>query len=80
LHRHWGWVETYIAPVGLAETWDSPPGDNYSKWGFQGEQRLPVTIRRRFRRFVERYLCGSGEKQLTVGTWRIEPWKDEDAT
>ncbi len=66
-----GWVETYIRnedDTGMLET---PPGDNYHRWGWQMDRSMPKAIRARLERFALSWREG-----LTVKGWTIEPWKD----
>jgi len=57
----YAWIETYIAPKGDALTYDydSPPGDYYSQWGWQGEcpdegceSPVPVDVREKFEEYI----------------------------
>lgn len=31
------WLYTYIQALGMAQDWDSPPGDNYHWWGWEDQ-------------------------------------------
>lgn len=67
------WIETYIQNVsewGL----DSPPGDNYHKWGFQGESKISKDIREKLEDWVLGY---PAEKEFTYKGYTIQVWTDE---
>jgi hypothetical protein len=72
------WVETYIAPAPEASLWDSPPGDYYHQWGWQGDCKLPADVKVRFERWLSRYLCGEAKTSYCSWKgWKIEPWEWE---
>lgn len=74
------WIETYIQNVsewGL----DSPPGDNYHKWGFQGESRIPKEIKEKLEDWVlDLVLDLTSEPEFTYKGYTIQAWKDESPT
>ena len=47
-NQHGSWVETYLAPAGIDCADDGPPGDNYAKWFWQGEAKIPVAVKKAF--------------------------------
>jgi len=72
------WVETFLIDISGAGL-DSPPGDNYHQWGFQGEQHVPRKDRDALERWANQFTAGMKVgKSFTSGKWTIEPWKDED--
>jgi hypothetical protein len=59
--KSWQWIETYIAPQGEALYYDfeSPPGDNYHKWGWENdwpeegyESPVPADVREKFEEYI----------------------------
>jgi len=71
-HYGLGWVETYIKPSGDGYCFDSPPGDNYHKWGFQGEYRIPKIIKKKLANWAENHDTG----KFKCGKFIIQPWED----
>ena len=71
-----GWVETYI--LGISE-WclDAPPGDNYHKWGFQGESYIPRRVKEQLEEYALSYVPGKSPKELKVERWTIRPWEGD---
>lgn len=50
--RRLSWVETYIHDKS-GDGIGSPPGDNYHKWGWQGDARIPSRIKARITKYIE---------------------------
>lgn len=79
------WEFTIILPVGIGSEMDTPPGDNYHRWGWQevedGEDRpaeIPVKAAERLAAWAERFLSGEAEqKKLTAAGWTIKAWDSE---
>ncbi len=69
------WVETYLVPIGDGHYMDQPPGDNYHKWGFQGDRYIPKDVKRKLSEWAESW-TEHEEKSFTYKGWTIEPWKD----
>lgn len=66
-----GWVETYLQNNS---SWgaEEPPGDEYSRWGFQGESVIPKPIRQDLERMIE-----TGKYQtVTVGKYTAKRCDD----
>jgi hypothetical protein len=76
-HRGQSWVETFLIDLcGLGT--DCPPGDNYHKWGFQGEEKIPLKHRDALERWANRHVAGVTKgKSFTSGKWTIKPWEDD---
>lgn len=61
------WVESYLAPVGISEDWESPPGDYYYKWGFQNEGGdIPEDIKKEIVEHITNY-----ETSFQVGDYTV---------
>jgi hypothetical protein len=73
------WVETYIAPIGWGGEMESPPGDYYSEWGFQGDCELPKHVKDAIEHWIARWDCGVNEDdtQFTCDGWTVRPWRDD---
>jgi len=76
--RRWNqaWVETFLIDVS---EWgfDSPPGDNYHQWGFQGEEPIPQKHKDALERWANQHVAGIAKgKSFTSGKWTIEPWEE----
>jgi hypothetical protein len=69
------WVETYIAQRGDGWMYDEPPGDNYSKWGFQEETSIPEEVRQRLQEWIEQY-PDDGKEEFKHRGYVVRPWKD----
>lgn len=72
------WIETYILSNG---EFDTPPGDNYYWWGWQGDvnedqgipdPRIPAEAVQAFETYVNDW---DRPAELTVAGWTIRPWK-----
>jgi hypothetical protein len=81
------WLYTYIQPVGIAEEWDEPPGDNYANWGWDDEDctaeewaemngqkypALPQHVREAFEDFIN--TAPDGPAIMVLDGWRIDSW------
>jgi hypothetical protein len=70
------WVETLILPKGDGFDMETPPGDNYHKWGWQYENgrrhRMPLRVRQALLAWANAYR--NGKKTFTVAGWTIKPW------
>lgn len=72
------WVETLLLPLGDGHHYSEPPGDNYHKWGFQGESDIPERVQDRLKRWADRYIVeDTSRTRYTYQGWTIKPW-DED--
>lgn len=79
-HRAESWVETLILPTGESELFDSPPGDNYHKWGFQGEEPIPAKVKEKLEDWARDYSYGNAKgDKLTVQKWTIKPWENDQS-
>jgi len=75
------WVETFLLPrtpdwygVGFP---DAPPGDNYHKWGWQGECDVPARVKRKLEEWAQAHTWGEVEEQsFKYQGWTIKPWED----
>ncbi len=47
------WIETYLQPSGDAMLEEGPPGDNYHRWYWQGEARIPRKVKDAFERMLD---------------------------
>lgn len=59
------WIETYLEDVGGCGS-KEPPGDYYSRWGFQGNTVIPKPIRRK----IQRGIASKGST-FTVGEYTV---------
>lgn len=75
LNSDGGWSETYIRPRGFGVGLSRPPGDNYHKWGFQGECKIPKAIKEMLEQWIERWYDELVDaKQYTYMGWTVKPW------
>jgi hypothetical protein len=65
-------IETYIR--NASGVFDTPPGDNYHAWGFQGESRLPKDVKKALEEFAEG--DNYDENEFTFKGYTIRRWKD----
>lgn len=73
--HYMGWVETYIMPAGEGAELESPPGDHYRQWGWQGERELPKDVARRLESWIVRHAHGATkQKQFTCKGFTVMPW------
>ncbi len=72
------WVETYIAPVGDGHALDSPPGDNYHEWGFQGDgAKIPAKTKASLAQWAGAYIYEETDADsYTLNGWTIQPWSE----
>lgn len=77
------WEFTMILPVGIGHEMDTPPGDNYHRWGWQevedGEDRpaeIPAKVAASLLRWAQDPMHEAGMK-YTVGGWTIKAWEDD---
>lgn len=70
------WVETYIKKSGLAWEfdYDSPPGDNYHRWGWQRDGNLRIS--KRDRKAMEDWIEANYSGTFTVGRYTVKVWED----
>jgi hypothetical protein len=71
------WVETYIRQSGDGYCLDSPPGDNYSQWGFQGEYDIPDDVKERLAKWAEQW-PDDGKKEFKCKGFTIKPWEEDE--
>jgi hypothetical protein len=72
------WVETLILPKDDGEFMDTPPGDEYHKWGFQGDRQLSLKVRTALLDWANRWIAGeTQETQFRTGRWIVKPWSDD---
>lgn len=65
------WVETYIANFSEWGS-DSPPGDNYHEWGWQGECKIPREVREKLEDWAIQN--PDSKETFTYKGWTIRPW------
>jgi len=81
------WVETYLINTGWSEDL-SPPGDNYSWWGWQHDGAddsvgiphpdIPIETVTAFEKFANDWAFGrSKTHSLRIGDWEIMAWRKE---
>lgn len=71
------WVETLILPRGWGYEMDSPPGDNYGKWGFQGEKKIPKAVKEKLEAWANDWIVEDAEgESFTYKGWTIKPWDE----
>lgn len=76
--RGTSWVETLILPAGDVEMIGAPPGDNYHKWGFQGEESIPTKHKDAMESWANKRISGQRKgKSFKSGKWTIKPWSDQ---
>jgi hypothetical protein len=73
------WEYTIVLPVGFGHEMDTPPGDNYHRWGWQeveeGEDQpaeVPASVAAKLQSWAEDAAGEAGSK--TVGEWTIRTW------
>jgi hypothetical protein len=72
------WIETYLAPLGDGHLMDRPPGDNYRRWGWQGEGTVPADVRRRLELWIHRHMAEmTPQTQFTWKGYRVKPWEED---
>jgi hypothetical protein len=75
-NRKGAWVETLIQPMGDGHWLDRPPGDNYHKWGWQGDgARIPSKVKEQLEAWADGWNFDHEGKSFTVGSWTIKPWE-----
>lgn len=85
--RNGRWEETYLVNIGWGENL-SPPGDYYDWWGWQYDGTddtvgvphpdIPAEVVQSFEKWANNWAFGlTDEKSLTVGDWKIAPWRDK---
>ena len=69
LDRRGRWVETIIVPQGWGHEMPTPPGDNYHRWGWQGDGVVPKRVRKAFNRAIRQYAANRKSHGFRLVTW-----------
>jgi len=67
------WVETYLKDISDYGR-DSPPGDEYHKWGFQGDRRIPREVKEKLEDAIFQ-----GKDGFSCKGWTLRLCKRESA-
>lgn len=65
--RRGKWIETFLLPQGDGWALSAPGGDYYHHWGFQGDSRVPVRVRKRLGRAAY-----AGRDRWKFRDWHLE--------
>jgi hypothetical protein len=87
--RNGAWEFTLILPEGDGYLMDSPPGDNYHRWGWQevedGEERPAeisaddaTNLLAAAHCFIDGEVSSRKQWAVVCGEWTIRAWDDED--
>jgi hypothetical protein len=68
------WVETYIQDTGWGWGNESPPGDNYAEWGFQGDSEIPEDVKEKMEEWILSHPPDGSF--LKLEGWQVCPWDD----
>jgi hypothetical protein len=70
------WVETYIRSIGdpvFGCTYDTPPGDCYHQWGWQGEGDIPEETKKK----IEEWIVYNYDGSCKIDGYTIKAWDGE---
>lgn len=72
------WVETYIAQRSdMAGYMDTPPGDNYHKWGFQDDtDEIPADARETMEDYIVAHQFDTDFAPFVCGNWTVTRWAE----
>jgi hypothetical protein len=77
--REGRWEYTIILPAGEGHHMETPPGDNYHRWGWQevedGEDH-PAVIPANVAKLILDWATDCDEGEATYGGWTAQMWKD----
>jgi hypothetical protein len=71
------WIATYIQPAGEGYSMDTPPGDNYYRWGWQETGGMPSNVKRAFTRWIESGKWHKDRKKVMHG-YTCMPWEEDE--
>ncbi len=67
-------IDTYLVPTATGHYMESPPGDNYDSWGWQGDAEIPKDVMDALSAWADD-VANHDEDQFSYGGFTIRRWR-----